>query len=73
VEGGAVVAEALTGHMANWEISVLREEIILLGARVRVIEDSLRSVRRNAPHAFQGPKARLISQPDTAAGPTATD
>jgi hypothetical protein len=66
------VAEALFGHMTNPEISVLREEVILLGARVRVVEDSLRSVRRNAPSRPPGPKARLISQPDTGL-PTATD
>jgi hypothetical protein len=58
LDGGAVVAKALSGHVANPEVSVLpedlilvRNKLILLGARVRVVEDSIRSVRRNASSA----------------------
>jgi hypothetical protein len=36
-----VVAEALSGHMTKREISMLRGEVILLGARFRVVENSL--------------------------------
>jgi hypothetical protein len=44
------MGKALFGHLANAEVSALREELIRLGARVRVIEESMRSVRRNAPY-----------------------
>jgi len=40
----------LFGYVRNSKLSALREELIRLGARVRVIEESLRSVRRNAPY-----------------------
>jgi hypothetical protein len=53
------VEEALTGHMTEPENSVLREEVILLGARVRVVEDSLRSVRRNAPSRPPGSESAV--------------
>jgi hypothetical protein len=58
-EGGAVVAEALSGHMTEPEISVLREAVIMLGVRVRVVEDSLRSVRRNAPSRPPEPESAV--------------
>lgn len=44
------MGKALFGQMGNAELSALREELIRLGARVRVIEESLRSVRRSAPY-----------------------
>ena len=58
LDGGVVVAKALSGRVANPEVSVLpkdliqvRNKLILLGARVRVVEESIRSVRRNASSA----------------------
>jgi hypothetical protein len=42
------MGSAIFGYMGNSELSALRE--IRLGARVHIIEKSLRSVRRNAPY-----------------------
>jgi hypothetical protein len=44
------MGKAIFGYMGNSELSALREELIRLGARVHIIEKSLRSVRRSAPY-----------------------
>jgi hypothetical protein len=57
------MGKAIFGYMGNSELSALRDELIRLGARVHIIEKSLRSVRRNAPYLVSsvGGRARAAT------------
>jgi hypothetical protein len=43
----ASLGKSLFEHIGNPELSALREELLRLEARVRIIEESQRSARRN--------------------------
>ena len=46
----ASLGKALFGHIGNPELSALREELLRLEARVRIIEESQQSVRPNTTY-----------------------